>query len=120
MQYLLLVYKNENRWAEVPDAQKEKVWEECYAYGEELKRSGHFVSGAPLQPVATAQTVRLAQGKPLVTDGPFAETKEVLAGYHLVICRDIDEAVALGARFPGLKVGMTIEARPLLTERMDA
>lgn len=115
MHYLLLVYMDETRWAELPDAEKARLHDECDVYGQELVTSGHFLGGAPLQPSKTAATIRHASnGKPIVTDGPFAETKEVLAGYHLVDCRDRDEAIALGQRFPGLRRGLTIEVRPLL------
>lgn len=119
MHYLLLVYWNESNWNALPDSVREKVWEECSAYGRDLTASGHFLGGAPLQPVAAARTIRKTGGALAETDGPFAETKEVLAGYHLVKCEDIDEAMALGRRFPGLRIGAAIEVRPLLAERCD-
>lgn len=113
MQYLLLVYMDEPAWNAMPPAEKEQVFVECGAYANEMTRAGSFLAGSPLQPSATARTIRRTHGQPLVTDGPFAETKEVLAGYHLVEAGNMAEAVALGARFPGLKVGLTIEVRPL-------
>ncbi|HEX2099153.1 MAG TPA: YciI family protein [Candidatus Synoicihabitans sp.] len=114
MRYLMLVYRDERRWAETPAAEKEKLWVDCHTYGEEITRSGHLLAGAPLQPAATATTLRLHGGKLTMIDGPFAETKEVLAGYHLVECKDLDEAIAIGSRFPGLQVGSALEIRPVL------
>jgi hypothetical protein len=116
MQYLLLVYADENRWLNLPQAEKDRIWEECEAYGADLKKNGHFLAGAPLERSSTARTVRKVSGQTVVTDGPFAETKEVLAGYHLVECRDTGEAVALGAHFPGLRIGLTIEVRALMSD----
>lgn len=114
MHYLLLVYMDEKRWGELSEPERERVFAECDIYGQELKQSGHFLGGEPLLPSATARTIRRKNDTPLVTDGPFAETKEVLAGYHLVQCKDIDEAVGLGARFPGLRAGLTIEVRAVM------
>jgi hypothetical protein len=114
MQYLLLVYTDEKRWAEIPEPEKEKLWAECHAYGQEITKSGHLLAGAPLESVATATTLRLNDDKLAITDGPFAETKEILAGYHLVECKDLDEAIAIGSRFPGLRVGSSLEVRPVL------
>lgn len=114
MQYLLLIYKDEKRWDELPEAARDQMWRECDDYCGEMKASGHFVSGAPLHPSTTATTLRLANGQPVITDGPFAETKEVLAGYCLVECKDLDEALVIGRRFPGLKVGLSLELRPVL------
>lgn len=113
MQYLLLVYMDEPAWAALPATDKDRVFAECGAYAEEMTKTGNFLGGSPLQPSTTARTIRRVRGESLITDGPFAETKEVLAGYVLVEARDMDEAVALGARFPGLKVGVTIEVRPI-------
>lgn len=114
MQFLMLVYQNEKRWAELPEAEKAQMWAECHEYGEAITGSGHLQAGAPLEPTSTARTLRASGGKLMVTDGPFAETKEVLAGYHLVECKDVEEAMAIGARFPGLKYGASLEVRPIL------
>ena len=114
MRYLMLVYRDEKRWTEASDAERKQLWLECSAYGEEITRSGHLLAGAPLQPVATATTLRTNGSQLTITDGPFAETKEVLAGYHLVECKDLDEAIAVGSRFPGLRMGSSLEIRPLL------
>lgn len=114
MQYLLLVYTDEKQWMEMPEAEKDQLWAECHAYGQQIVGSGHLLAGAPLQPTATATTLRANGGKVAIIDGPFAETKEVLLGYHLVECKDLDEAISIGARFPGLRVGSALEIRPLL------
>jgi len=116
MKYLLLVYSDEKKWLALSDDARARVFEECAVYGAELTQSGHFLGGAPLEPTATARTIRRSNGKSVITDGPFAETREVLAGYHLVECKDIQEATALGERFPGLKHGLAIEVRPVLVD----
>lgn len=116
MKYLLLVYGDEKKWMGLSEEERDRVFAECSVYGDELTRSGHMLAGAPLERTATARTIRRADGKSIITDGPFAETREVLAGYHLVECRDLAEAVAIGERFPGLKYGMAIEARALMPE----
>jgi hypothetical protein len=76
-------------------------------------KSGHYVGGARLGASSTATTVRSRNGRPIITDGPFAETKEQLGGYHLVDCRDLDEAIAIAMRIPTLRVGGSVEVRPL-------
>jgi hypothetical protein len=114
MQYLLICCANEVEWAKLPDSQRAEIME---AYGNlihELKTSGRLVAGAQLDRSASAVTVREKNGKPVITDGPFAETKEQLGGYHLIECQDREEAVATALRIPTLPVGGTIEVRPLV------
>jgi hypothetical protein len=114
MQFLLMCCFNEDRWSKLPEAERGTIME---AYGKlvrELKDSGRLLSGAKLDECATAVTVRAKNGKQVVVDGPFAETKEQLGGYHLVECKDRDEAIAIALRVPTLAVGGTIEVRPLL------
>ncbi|MBC8010574.1 MAG: YciI family protein [Burkholderiales bacterium] len=113
MKYLAAVYMDEKRRREMPDAEWERLIADCIPYGEELRRSGHLLSGAPLHPPSTATTLRLNGDQLVVTDGPFAETKEVLGGYHLLECKDLDEALAISARWPGLRWGLTLEVRPV-------
>ena len=116
MKYLLLIYGDEaamesyvgNATPEQRNAQV-KVW---YDYGDWLTEKGWYVGGDALQPTTTATTVRAADGKPVVTDGPFAETKEQLGGYYLLEVANLDEAIEAGARCPGAVFG-TIELRPL-------
>lgn len=109
MKYILLMYNDEAAFSadELPPAQADAV-ETCH----ELHARGRFLGGSPLQPVAAATSVRLREGKRLVTDGPFAETKEQLGGYVLIDVEHLDEAVAVAARFPAASKG-TVEVRPL-------
>ena len=113
MKYLLLIYENEAEWAAMPEGQQMAVFGEYMAYTQEIAGSGHLVHGEPLQPVATATSVRVREGRTLATDGPFAETREQLGGFYLVEARDLDEAIALAARIPGARTG-TIEVRPVM------
>ena len=110
MQYMLLVYETK-QWPELPQAEQNRVMEACGAWHQELIKSGHTHAAARLHPVSTAATVREKQGKPVVTDGPFAETREVLGGYKVVECKDLDEAIAIAKRFPALRVGFAVEVR---------
>ena len=105
MKYVCLVYGEEQVMQTVDDR-------ECVANGEALRRSGHYVAAEALQPAATAATVRVRNGKTVVTDGPFAEAKEMIAGFYLIDARDLDEAVQLAARIPPARVG-AIEVRPV-------
>jgi hypothetical protein len=105
MKYLLLVYSEEKKLAAVADS-------ECLANSEHLQQGGHYVAAEALQPVRTAATVRVRSGKLSVTDGPFAETKEQLAGFYLVDAKDLNEAIQLAAKIPPARVG-SIEVRPI-------
>jgi hypothetical protein len=105
MKYVCLVYGEESAMQTVDDA-------DCAANGMALQQSGHYVAAEALQPVATAKTVRVRNGRPVVTDGPFSEAKEVIAGFYLIDARDFDEAVALAAKIPPARVG-AIEVRPV-------
>lgn len=109
MKYLLLVYGAENAWTaqERADCMREST-QLCY----ELKERGQYIDASPLQPIATATSIRLRQGKRLITDGPFAETQEQLGGYYLVDVGDLDQAMAIASRIPGVQKG-TVEIRPL-------
>ena len=109
MQYLLLIYENEQTSA----AQGEQMFRDYMDYTASIKASGNMVAGDALQPVATATTVRVREGKTLTTDGPFAETREQLGGYYLVNAADLDEAIKLAARIPSSKWG-SIEVRPVM------
>ena len=105
MKYLCLVYSEEAKLEGFAD-------EECVAYDEGLRQSGHCLASEALQPVATATTVRLRNGQLSVTDGPFAETKEQLAGFYLIEARDLNEAMQLAGRIPPVRIG-SIEVRPI-------
>jgi len=110
MQYMLLIYHEEQA---LPDTEREKCYEESKQLTHELNSRGQFRAAAPLYPTSTATSVRLREGKRLVTDGPFAETREQLGGYFLVEARNLDEAIAIAARIPAAKWG-TVEVRPVV------
>ena len=113
MQYLLLIYRNENYMTDMSDTDRQKLAGEYGAFTQSIIQSGHFKAGDGLQPTTTATTVRVRDGKTMTTDGPFAETREQLGGYYLVEAKDIDDAVALAARIPEAKRG-SIEVRPVM------
>jgi hypothetical protein len=113
MQYLLMIYDNEKIWADMPKAESDKLSGEFIQFTKDIKESGHFRAGDALQPVHTATTVRVRDGKTTTTDGPFAETREQLGGYYLIEAKNLDEAVKLAARIPSAKFG-SIEIRPIM------
>jgi hypothetical protein len=113
MEYLLLIYDQEIDWAAMAESDKGKMMQEYQAFTTAIRESGQYKGGNPLQPVSTATTVRVREGKTMTTDGPFAETREQLGGYYLVDAKDLDEAIALAARIPGARMG-SIEIRPIL------
>jgi hypothetical protein len=113
MQYMLMCCFEEKAWERLPDAQRSEIMKQ---YGEVIRglaKNGQLRGGGQLFPTASATTVRMKNGRPVSTDGPFAETKEQLGGYHLVECRDLDEAIAIAASIPTLPAGGTIEVRPI-------
>ncbi|HEY1772523.1 MAG TPA: YciI family protein [Gammaproteobacteria bacterium] len=112
MQYLLLIYANESQFRAQGSAALEAMSKEYTVYTQSIVKSGHLKGGERLRPVAEAQTVRVKDGKVVSTDGPFAETREQLAGFYLVEAKDMDEAKDLAARIPGARVG-SIEVRPI-------
>jgi hypothetical protein len=112
MKYLLLIYGEERHWDTLQDADRQKIYKEYMTFSEDIKTSGNYVGGNELQPIGTASTVRVRNGKRAVTDGPFAETKEQLGGYYLVEAKDLDEALNLAARIPSVRWG-AIEVRPI-------
>lgn len=113
MQYMLLIYNEESALANMAPDKLGGVMAAYMAYKQELEKAGAFVGGGQLQPVATARTVSVRDGKPGVVDGPFSETKEALGGYHLIQCDSLHEAVAWAEKAPGAKYGR-IEVRPLV------
>jgi hypothetical protein len=110
MQYMLLIYTDEKSWT---DAERQDCYAESTQFAHQLKANGRFLATAPLLPVAAATSVQVRDGKRLVTDGPFAETREQLGGYFLIDARDLDEAIAIAAGIPGARKG-TVEIRPVL------
>jgi hypothetical protein len=113
MKYLLLIYENEASFANVSEEEGNKIFAEYMDYTKGIKRSGNYIGGEALQPVATATTVRQRNGKTLTTDGPFAETKEQLGGFYLVDAKDLDEAIKLAGGIPAVRNG-SIEVRPIM------
>ncbi|WP_347332571.1 YciI family protein [Marinimicrobium locisalis] len=109
MKYLCLVYSDENELHSLPDSPEDT---ECYAYAQSLGESGHLVAGEALEPVSTATTVRVRGGQVSITDGPFAETKEQLAGFYMIEAKDLNEALRIAADIPPARVG-SIEVRPV-------
>ncbi len=105
MKYLCLVYLDEENWSACPDR-------DCFAFANELAESGRLLAAAPLHPAHTATTVRVRNVSTTLTDGPFAETKELLAGFYLIDAKDLNEALAIAARIPPARHG-SIEVRPV-------
>ena len=112
MQYLLLIYTEEKSYMALPKDEAAKVHGEFMDYNASIQASGHYVGGHRLQPVASATTVRVRNGKPQLTDGPFAETREQLGGYYLIEAKDLDEATKIAGRMPGARYG-SVEVRPI-------
>jgi hypothetical protein len=113
MKYLLLIYENESDWAAILEDEKGKIYQEYMDYAKRIRKNGNYVAGEALQPVSTATTVRVKNGKTLTTDGPFAETREQLGGFFMVEARDLDEAIKLAAGIPASRTG-SIEVRPIM------
>jgi hypothetical protein len=113
MKYMLLIYQNEPAWSALTEAERQQIYLEYRKLREDLLSKGKFVTGSQLQPIGTATSVRVRDGKELVTDGPFAETHEQLGGYFLIEAENLDEATAIAARIPSARAG-TIEVRPLV------
>jgi hypothetical protein len=107
---MLLIYLEENA---INEDERQACYQESTALTHDLAANGQFLAAAPLHPVSTATSVRVRDGRKLVTDGPFAETREYLGGYFLVEAKDLDEAIGIAARIPGAKFG-TVEVRPVI------
>jgi hypothetical protein len=107
---MLLIYTEENAYT---DGERERCYIESTELTHDLNARGQYVSANPLHPVATATSVRVREGKQLVTDGPFAETREQLGGYFLIDAKDLNEAIRIAARIPGARKG-TVEVRPVM------
>jgi hypothetical protein len=115
MQYMLLIYNPPGDWESMPAEERKAITAEYFSFTEELRESGKLVGGDALQPISTATSLRVRDGETLTTDGPFAETKEVLGGYYLIEAESLDEALEWGAKVPGAKYG-TIEVRPVVVD----
>jgi hypothetical protein len=110
---MLLCYDDEDAWAQAGQAASAAAMDEAVALTHEIKAKGQYLDAAPLQPASTATSVRVRNGKTMVTDGPFAETREVLGGYYLIDVENLDEAIRIAERHSGARVG-TVEIRPIL------
>lgn len=110
VKYMLLIYQDEQA---LSDAVRNECYDESVQVANELSASGNFLAASPLRSVSTATSVRVRDGKRLVTDGPFAETREQLGGYFLVDAKDLDEAIGIAGRIPGARIG-TVEVRPIV------
>ena len=113
MQYLLLIYGDEQAGTDATPDEMKQLMDDYWAYGDWLKGQGWDRGGEALQPTAQATTVRVRDGKPVTTDGPFAETREQLGGYFLIDAKDLDEAIGVAKRIPAARLG-TVEVRPVL------
>ena len=113
MRYVLLIYQNEAEHAQLSQEEREAENGAYQTLTEEFRQRGLLLNTAAIQPIDTATTVRVRGGKTVITDGPFAETKEQLRGYVLLNCQDLDEALALAARIPAANYG-AIEIRPVM------
>lgn len=110
MKYILLIYMAENALSET---EREQCYGESAQLAQQLNSNGQYLATAPLHPVATATSVRVRDGKLLMTDGPFAETREQLGGFFLINAKDLDEAIDIAAQIPGARLG-TVEIRPVV------
>jgi hypothetical protein len=110
MKYMLLIYLEEEALSE---GERQQCYQESAAYARELHEQGKFLATAPLHPTSTATSVRIREGKRLVTDGPFAETREQLGGFYLINAKDLDEAIGIAGQIPAGRWG-TVEIRPVI------
>jgi hypothetical protein len=112
MQYILLIYGDEREWASLSQEDMARVYEAHGAYGEAMTKAGVMRGGSELKPVDTATSIKFSGGRPRTVDGPFAETKEQLAGYYVIETPSLEEAIAWAEKMPGMTEG-TVEVRPL-------
>ncbi len=115
MQYVLLIYSDEDLMASLSDEERGAYFQGYGAFEGEVQERGIKTGGQPLQPISTSTTVRIRDGEMLITDGPFAETKEQLAGFYVLECSDLDAAIALARKMPDAQYG-AIEIRPVYTK----
>jgi hypothetical protein len=117
MKYLCLAYYDEKKFEALPEAQLRAIVSQCPPHDEELRRSGHLVAQASLGPTKSSAVIRPRNGRPAVTDGPFAETKEQVGGFFIIEARDLNEAVRVASKHPaahlGEQMGWGIEVRPI-------
>ena len=112
MKFMLIVHHDEEAFEKIEKEKRQQLLTESIALTHELHANGQYVNASPLQPSATSVIVRVREGNPLVTDGPFIETREQIAGYFLVDAKDLKDAIGIATRVPGARIG-TVEVRPL-------
>jgi hypothetical protein len=113
MKYLCTIYGDESQWSDVTPEQMNQMMDAYFAFGEEGRRAGVIVAGEGLDRTSSATTVRIRDGERVLSDGPFAETKEQLGGFYLLECADLDEAIEWAAKIPGAATG-SVEVRPVM------
>ena len=113
MRYLCLIYDDESTVGSMPKGAADAFMQEYFNFTDAIRRSGHYLGGEALQPVTTATTVRVGNGRTSTTDGPFAETKEQLGGFYLIEARDLNDAIQVAARIPSARMG-SVEVRPIM------
>jgi hypothetical protein len=118
MQYMLLIYSEPGRWESLTDEERNAVYSQYEAFGRELDSRNAFVGGAELQSTSSATSVRVRDGETVITDGPFAETKEALGGYYLIEAETLDEALGLAAKIPAATHGV-VEVRPVVMREAE-
>jgi len=119
MKYMLLIYHDEQRWNEIGDSERQQIYCEYGKLRERLEAGGQFLGGSQLQPTTAATSIRIRDGKELVTDGPFAETHEQLGGYFLIDAKDLGDAIAVAKLIPSARTGI-VEVRPLVEREVQA
>ena len=118
MKYLCLIYDEEKKVGAMSKSESDAFMGEYFAFTEGIRKSGHYVAGEALQPVQTATTVRVRNGKLSTTDGPFAETKEQLGGFYMIEARDLNDAIQIASKIPSARLG-SIEVRPVVDFSKD-
>jgi hypothetical protein len=119
MKYMLLIYHDEQAWNRHTEAERQQIYREYRQLIQDLQSTGKYLVGDQLQATTTANSVRVRDGKQMVTDGPFAETREQLAGFFLIDANDLDEATSIAARIPSARMG-SVEVRPVVVETAAA
>jgi hypothetical protein len=113
MKYLCLIYDEEKKLESMPKSDADAFMGEYFTFTDTIKKSGQYIAGEALQPVQTATTIRIRNGKISTTDGPFAETKEQLGGFYMINARDLNEAIQVASKIPSARIG-SIEVRPVM------
>ncbi|HEX9296592.1 MAG TPA: YciI family protein [Polyangiaceae bacterium] len=114
MKYMLLTYLDEKAWLALTPEEQKREMDQCAPHVEKLLATKKLLAGAPLHPTTTATTIRYRDGRRVLTDGPFAETREQLGGYTIIEAKDLDEAIAIASGFVGTSITATLEVRPIV------